>query len=251
MAGHSKWANIKHRKGRQDAKRGKIFTRIAKEITIASKEGGGDPDTNPRLRLAIQNGKSQNMPNDNITRAIKKGTGEIEGVTYEEITYEGYAPSGVAVIIETVTDNRNRTVADLRSMMGKLGGNLGESGSVAWNFERKGVITINTDGKTEDELLEHVLEASADDLEYGEDSCRIISAMENFSIANKYFEGIDNIEVTEAKLEYIPKDMAKVTDLKIAEKVLKFIDNLEDHDDVQNLFSNLEIDDSIADQLDQ
>ncbi len=251
MAGHSKWANIKHRKGRQDAKKGKIFTRIAKEITISAREGGGDPDANPRLRLAIQNGRSQNMPNENITRAIKKGTGEIEGVTYEEITYEGYAPSGVAVIIETVTDNRNRTVADLRNIMGKLGGNLGESGSVAWNFERKGVITINTDNKTEDELLEHVLEAGADDLEYGEESSRIVAAMENFSTANKYFDSVDGIEITEAKLEYIPKDMAKVTDLKTAEKVIKFIDNLEDYEDVQNLFSNMEIDDDIIEQLDQ
>jgi YebC/PmpR family DNA-binding regulatory protein len=250
MAGHSKWANIKHRKGRQDAKKGKVFTRIAKEITISAKEGGGDPDANPRLRLAIQNGRSQNMPNDNIIRAIKKGTGEIEGVTYEEITYEGYAPSGVAVIIETVTDNRNRTVAEIRSTMSKLGGNLGESGSVAWNFERKGVITINTNGKAEDELLEHVLESGADDLEYGEESCRIISSMENFSTANKYFGSAAGIEVTEAKLEYIPKDMAKVTDPKIAEKVIKFIDTLEDHDDVQNLFSNMEIDESIIDQLD-
>ena len=135
MSGHSKWANIKHRKGRQDAKKGKIFTRIAKEITIAAREGGGDPDSNARLRLAVQNGRAVNMPSDNITRAIKKGTGEIEGINYEEHTYEGYAPNGVAVILETVTDNKNRTVAEIRSKFVKMGGNLGETNSVAWNFE--------------------------------------------------------------------------------------------------------------------
>ncbi len=188
MSGHSKWANIKHRKGRQDAKRGKVFTRIAKEITIAAREGGGDPDINPRLRLAMQNGRAVNMPSDNITRAIKKGTGEIEGVNYEEHTYEGYAPNGVAVILETVTDNKNRTVAEIRSKFVKMGGNLGETNSVAWNFDRKGVITVKTGGISEDDFLDHVLASDAEDMEYDAETTRVITPMENFAVANKYFE---------------------------------------------------------------
>lgn len=249
MSGHSKWANIKHRKGRQDAKRGKMFTRIGKELTISAREGGGDPDANPRLRLAVQNARSVNMPNDNIIRAIKKGTGEIEGVTYEEITYEGYAPSGVAVILETVTDNKNRTVAEIRSMFGKLGGNLGDAGSVAWNFDRKGVITIKTNGNSEDDLLEHVLESGAEDIEYNEDISRIITPMEEFANCNKYFEE-NGFEIEEGKLEYIPQNTVKIDDVNTANKILKFIDSFEDHDDVQNLFSNFEFDDAIIDQLD-
>ncbi|MDR0926785.1 MAG: YebC/PmpR family DNA-binding transcriptional regulator [Ignavibacteria bacterium] len=249
MSGHSKWANIKHKKGKTDAKRGKVFTRISKEITIAAREGGGDPSGNPRLRLAMQNARAVNMPNDNIVKAVKKGTGEIEGVNYEEITYEGYAPNGVAVILETVTDNKKRTVAEFRSLMTKHGGNLGEANSVAWNFERKGVITISTKGKSEDQLMEVVLEAEADDLEYSEDTSRVICPMENFAIVNKYFDE-HKYEITEAKLEYIPKQTVNITDVSAAQKILKFIDIFEDHDDVQNLFYNFEIDDSIADQID-
>lgn len=248
MAGHSKWANIKHKKGKADAKRGKVFTRISKEITIAAREGGGDPDGNPRLRLAIQNGRAVNMPNDNIIRAVKKGTGEIEGVTYEEITYEGYAPNGVAVILETVTDNKKRTVSEIRSLMSKYGGNLGETNSVAWNFERKAVMSINTNSKTEEELLETVIDAGADDLEYDEETSRIICPMESFAVINKYLEE-NKFEVTEAKLEYIPKDVVNISDIDIAQKILKFIDVFEEHDDVQNVFYNFEIDDSIAEQL--
>lgn len=248
MSGHSKWANIKHRKGKQDAKRGKVFTRLGKEITISAREGGGDVDANPRLRLAVANARAVNMPGENIQRAIKKGTGELEGANYEEITYEGYAPGGVAVIVETVTDNKKRTVSDIRSIMGKLGGNMGEANSVAWNFERKGVITINSAGKSEDELLEHVLESGADDLEFDEESSRVVCPMENFAIVNKYFES-KSIEITEAKLEYVPKQTVNITDLSDAQKILKFIDGLEDNEDVQNVFSNFEIDDSIADQL--
>ena len=248
MSGHSKWANIKHKKGRADAKRGKVFTRLGKEITIAAREGGGDADANPRLRLAVQNAKSLNMPNDNIKRAIQRGTGEIEGVTYEEYTYEGYAPNGVAVIIEAVTDNKNRTVAEIRSLFSKYGGNLGETNSVAWNFDRKGVITIKTNGKSEDDLLEHVLEAEADDMEYGEESTRIICSIDSFANCNKYFDGAD-VEVEESKLEYLPKDAVNIDDPKTAQKVLKFMDVFEDHDDIQNVFSNFDIDESIMDQL--
>ncbi|GAB1372655.1 YebC/PmpR family DNA-binding transcriptional regulator [Candidatus Kapaibacterium sp.] len=249
MAGHSKWANIKHRKGRQDAIRGKIFTRLAKEITVSAKEGGGDINANPRLRLAVQNAKAVNMPNDNITRAIKKGTGEIEGVQYEEITYEGYAPNGVAIILETVTDKKIRTVAEVRALFGKMGGNMGETNSVAWNFERKGVVNIKTNGKSEEDLLEHVLESGADDLEWDDETTRIVCAMTEFGNVMKYFEE-NSFEISEGKLEYIPQNYVKVNNIDDAKKILKFIDAFEDHDDVQNLYHNMEIDDSIADQID-
>lgn len=250
MAGHSKWANIKHRKGRQDAIRGKIFTRLAKEITIAAREGGGDPDMNPRLRLAVANAKTKNMPNDNITRAIKKGTGEIEGVSYEENTYEGYAPNGVAVILETVTDNKNRTVAEIRALFNKMDGNLGETNSVAWNFERKGVIEVRNSGKSEDEMMEFVLESGAEDLQYDEENSRIICAYDNFSEVNNFFDKSE-LEISEAKLEFIPKDIVKIEDVAAAQKVMKFIDAFEDHDDVQNVFSNFEISDEVASKLEQ
>ncbi len=249
MSGHSKWANIKHRKGRQDAIRGKVFTRIAKEITIAAREGGGDVGANSRLRLAVANGRSVNMPNENITRAIKKGTGELEGVQYLEITYEGYAPNGVAVIVETVTDNRNRTVSDVRSLFGKLGGNLGELNSVAWNFERKGVVSIKTNGKSEDFLLEHVLESGAEDLEYDEDISRIISSMADFGSVYKYFED-NKFDIGESRLEFIAQNIMRIDNIDDAKKVLRCIDAFEDNDDVQNVYHNMEIDDSIADLID-
>lgn len=249
MAGHSKWANIKHRKGRQDAIRGKMFTRLAKEITISAREGGGDPGGNPRLRLAIQNARGYNMPNDNITRAIKKGTGEIEGVTYEEYTYEGYAPNGVAVIIEAVTDNKNRTVAEIRSQFGKLGGNMGETNSVAWSFDRKGVITIETAGKSEDDIMEHVLESGAEDLQFDEDTSRIICEMTDFATVSVYFEE-NGFQIKESKLEYIPQNTVNITDPDAAKKIIKFIDTFEEHDDVQNVYTNFELDDSIAGQID-
>lgn len=249
MAGHSKWANIKHRKGRQDAIRGKIFTRLAKEITVAAREGGGDIGANPRLRLAVQNAKAVNMPNDNITRAIKKGTGEIEGVNYEELTYEGYAPCGVAVILETVTDNKKRTVAEVRALFGKLGGNMGETNSVAWSFDRKGVVTVKTQGKSEDELFESVFESGAEDIEYDEEESRIICQMTDFGNVFKYFDD-KGFELGESKLEYMPQNYTKITTVEDAKKVLKFIDTFEDHDDVQNIYHNMEMDDSIADQID-
>jgi YebC/PmpR family DNA-binding regulatory protein len=248
MAGHSKWANIKHRKGRQDAKRGKVFTRLAKEITISAKEGGGDVETNPRLRLAVQNAKGVNMPMDNITRAIKKGTGEIEGVTYEEYTYEGYGPNGIAIILETVTDNKNRTVAEVRALFTKHGGNLGETNSVAWNFNRKGIITLKNNGKSEDEMMEFVLESGAEDLEYDEETSRVISTLEDFSEVNKFFEESE-FEVEESKLEYVAQNTVKISDVDSAQKIMKFIDAFEDNDDVQNVFSNVEMDDSVAEQL--
>lgn len=249
MSGHSKWANIKHRKGRQDAIRGKVFTRLAKEITISAKEGGGDQSANPRLRLAVTNARAVNMPNDNISRAIKKGTGELEGVNYIELTYEGYAPAGVAVIVETVTDNKNRTVSDVRAIFGKQGGNLGETNSVAWNFERKGVIGIKTNGKSEDELMEAVFESGAEDLEFDDDESRVICNMSDFNSVFKYFED-NKFTLSESKLEYIAQNITKITNLDDAKKVLKCIDAFEDNDDVQNVFHNMELDEAIAEQLD-
>jgi YebC/PmpR family DNA-binding regulatory protein len=249
MSGHSKWNNIKHRKGRQDAIRGKMFTRIAKEITIASREGGGDPDGNSRLRLAMLNARAANMPNDNVIRAIKKGTGEIAGAQIEEYVYEGYGPGGVAIILEVATDNKNRTFPEIRSLFTKYGGNLGESNSVAWSFDRKGVVTIKTNGKSEDELMEAVLESGAEDMEYDDESTRIICAMENYGMLNKYSQD-NNFEIEESKLEYIPQNVTKITEVELARKFMKFNDTFEDHEDVQNVFSNVEIDDSIADLLD-
>jgi YebC/PmpR family DNA-binding regulatory protein len=248
MSGHSKWANIKHRKGRQDALRGRIFTRIAKEITIAAREGGGDVDSNSRLRLAVQNGRSNNMPADNITRAIKKGTGEIEGVNYEEFTYEGYAPNGVAAIVETVSDNKNRTVANIRSLFTKMGGNLGETNSVLWNFDRKGIILIKTKGMSEDELMNHVLESGADDMEYDEEDTRIICPMVEFANVCKYFES-NGFELGESKLEYVAQNTVTIETVERARKVMRFIEVFEDNEDVQNIYTNADISDEIAEQL--
>jgi YebC/PmpR family DNA-binding regulatory protein len=236
MSGHSKWATIKRKKAATDAARGKVFTRIAKEITIAARDGGGDPAMNPRLRLAVQNAKSANMPGENINRAIKKGTGELEGVKYEEITYEAYAPNGIAMIIECVTDNRNRTVADLRHQISKNGGNMGESGSVAWMFERKGVFTVKKGTHTEDQLMEIILDAGADDLKDEEDAFEIITAVEAFDTVRKALEE-KNIPIESASLQYIAKDLITVEG-KSAQEVLKCVEAVEDYDDVQNLYTN-------------
>jgi YebC/PmpR family DNA-binding regulatory protein len=248
MSGHSKWANIKHKKAAKDSKKGKVFTRIAKEITISARDGGGDVDSNPRLRLAVQNGRAVNMPFENIKRAILKGTGELPGTSYEEITYEGFAPCGVSVIVETVTDNRNRTFAELRTAISKLGGNLGEPGSVSWNFDRKGVITIKSNGKNEDELLEIVLESGAEDLEFDDDESRVICAYEDLNICYKYFED-KKFDVTESKFEYLPKTLVEIDNLNDARRVMKFMDNIEDFEDSQNVFGNFDIPDSIMEQL--
>ena len=250
MSGHSKWANIKHKKAAKDAKRGKVFTRITKEMTIAAREGGGDPDMNPRLRLAVQNAKAENMPQENIKRAIQKGTGELEGAQYEEITYEGFAPLGISVILETVTDNRNRTVSEVRSLFGKMGGNLGDAGAVAWNFDRKGVVTVNTNNLSEDDMLELVLEAGAEDMDYSDDSTRIISAPDMLMACNKFFTE-KKFEVIETKFDYLPKTIVKIENLNDARRVIKFIDTMEDYDDVQNLYSNFEVSDEIMEELDK
>ncbi len=204
MSGHSKWATIKRKKAATDSARGKVFTKIIKEITIASRDGGGDPDANPRLRLAIQTAKSNNMPQENITRAIKKGTGELEGVRYEEITYEAYAPGGIAVIIESVTDNKNRTVAELRHLISKKNGNLAESGSVSWMFERKGVVNVEKENVKEDDLMEVILDAGADDLKSEGDYYEVIAPIENFEKVRKAIED-KSYKIESASIQYLAK----------------------------------------------
>ncbi|BDQ03795.1 YebC/PmpR family DNA-binding transcriptional regulator [Ignavibacterium sp.] len=242
MSGHSKWATIKRKKAALDAKKGKIFTKLIKEITIAARQGGGDPAGNPRLRLAIDNAKSENMPAENIERAIKKATGELEGVTYHELTYEGYGPAGVAMLVEVATDNKNRTVAEVRHIFSKHGGSLGETGSVAWMFERKGVITIPKQDKSEDDILAIVLDAGADDLQTEEEFYEITTSIENFEPVRKALQE-NNLKVDNASLQWIAKNTIEVKG-EDAEKVMKLIEALEDCDDVQNVYSNADIDEA-------
>ncbi|WP_337865418.1 YebC/PmpR family DNA-binding transcriptional regulator [Ignavibacterium sp.] len=242
MSGHSKWATIKRKKAALDAKKGKIFTKLIKEITIAARQGGGDPAGNPRLRLAIDNAKSENMPAENIERAIKKATGELEGVTYHELTYEGYGPAGVAMLVEVATDNKNRTVAEVRHIFSKQGGSLGETGSVAWMFERKGVITVPKQNKSEDDILAIVLDAGADDLQTEEEFYEITTSVENFEVVRKALQE-NNLKVDNASLQWIAKNTLEVKG-EDAEKVMKLIEALEDCDDVQNVYSNADIDES-------
>ncbi|HMN48384.1 MAG TPA: YebC/PmpR family DNA-binding transcriptional regulator [Ignavibacteriaceae bacterium] len=239
MSGHSKWATIKRKKAVLDSKRGKIFTKLIKEITIAAREGGGDPNGNPRLRLAIDNAKSQNMPQENIERAIKKATGELEGVTYHELTYEGYGPAGVALLVEVATDNKNRTVAEVRHLFSKNGGSMGETGSVAWMFDRKGIITLPAEGRKEDEVMEVVLEAGADDLSTEEDYFEVQTSVEAFETVRRALAD-KGFKIENASLQWIAKNLIEVKGEE-AEKVLKIIEALEDVDDVQNVYSNADI----------
>jgi len=241
MSGHSKWATTKRKKAVIDAKRGKMFTKLIKEITIAAREGGGDPAGNPRLRLAIDNAKSANMPQDNIDRAIKKATGELEGVSYHEFTYEGYAHAGIAVIVEVATDNKNRTVAEVRHVFSKGGGALGESGSVSWMFERKGIITLPNQSKPEDEIMEIILDAGADDLQNEDDFYEIQTTLETFEPVRKALAN-KNFTFENASLQWIAKNSVRVSG-EDAEKVIKLIEALEDLDDVQNVYSNADFDD--------
>ena len=246
MSGHSKWANIQHRKGRQDAKRGKEFTKAAKEIIIAAKNGG-DPASNSRLRAAIAAAKSINLPKDKIEAAIRKGTGQDAGGDIIEINYEGYGPGGVAVIVETATDNRNRTVAEIRHLMSKGGGSMGENGCVSWKFERKGVIQFSKEKYTEDQLMEAALEAGADDLRDEGDVWEIQTAMADFNAVREAFEAA-GLEMISAELNQVPQTTMEV-DLETARKLLRFIELLEDNDDVQNVYSDADISDEIMDQL--
>jgi YebC/PmpR family DNA-binding regulatory protein len=239
MSGHSKWHSIKHKKGALDAKRGKLFTKLIKEITVAARSGGGDLAGNARLRKAVSDAKGANMPNDTIDRAIRRGTGEEEGVHYEEITYEGYGPRGVALMVESMTDNRNRTVAEIRHIFSKNGGNLGESGSVGWMFEKKGYIVIGKSAKPEEELFDLAIEAGADDLRDDEDNFEIITAPENFESVLAAIKGA-SIEPQVAEIEMVPQNYIKLEG-QDARQMLKLMEALEDHDDVQKVSANFDI----------
>jgi YebC/PmpR family DNA-binding regulatory protein len=240
MSGHSKWATIKRKKGALDAKRGKMFTKLIKELTIAAREGGGDPAGNPRLRLAIDNAKAANMPSDNVDRAIKKATGELEGVTYHELTYEGYGPAGIAVLVEVATDNKNRIVAEIRHLFTKYGGSMGENGSVSWMFDKKGIITLPKQGISEDDLMELILDAGAEDLHSEEDYYEIQTPLESFESVRKVIAD-KKLTVENASLHRIARNTIPVSG-EDAEKVMRLIESFEDNDDVQNVYSNADID---------
>lgn len=238
MAGHSKWANIKHKKAKEDAKRGKVFTKLIKEITVAARDGGGDPSANPRLRLLMEKAKHANMPSDNMQRAIKKGTGELEGVNYESITYEGYGPAGVAVIVEALTDNKNRTIADVRHVFSKCGGNIGSDGSVAWMFGRKAVLELTECDKSEDDLLEIFIDHNIDDIILSEGHARIVGQSDEL-FAMKTTGEEAGLTVASAELEWVPNTMASVDDQEKEEKVYTFLERLDELDDVQNVYANI------------
>ncbi|MEO2068829.1 MAG: YebC/PmpR family DNA-binding transcriptional regulator [Desulfurobacteriaceae bacterium] len=239
MAGHSKWANIRHRKAAQDAKRGKLYTKLAREITVAAREGGGDPEFNPRLRAAIEKAKKFNMPKENIERAIKRGTGEIAGETYEEVTYEGYGPGGVAIIVKCLTDNRNRTASEVRHAFSKHGGNLGTSGCVSWMFERKGVIKVSAEKFDEETVMMAAIDAGADDVVREDEHFVVYTQPQDLENVRKAL--IDGgVEVEEAKLDLIPTTTTRVEG-ETAEKVLKLLMALEDLDDVQEVYSNFDM----------
>lgn len=238
MAGHSKWANIKHKKAKEDAKRGKVFTKLIKEITVAARDGGGDPATSPRLRLLIEKAKHANMPAENMMRAIKKGTGELEGVSYESVTYEGYGPSGVAVIVEALTDNKNRTVADVRHVFSKGGGNLGGDGAVSWMFGHKAVLMVAAGDKTEDDLLEIFIDHNIDDIIVNDEHVRVIGDHSEL-YAMKTTAEQAGLTVESAELEWVPNTMAQVSDEATEEKVYNFLEHLDELDDVQHVFANI------------
>jgi YebC/PmpR family DNA-binding regulatory protein len=242
MSGHSKWHSIKHKKGATDAKRGKLFTKFIKEITVAARTGGGDPDSNARLRKAILDAKAGNMPNDTIDRAVRRGTGAEEGVHYEEITYEGYGPGGVALLIEAVTDNRNRTVAEIRHMFSKNGGNLGEAGSVGWLFEKKGYIVVEKAAKPEEELFDIAIEAGADDLRDDEDNFEIITSPESFERVQEAIKSA-GIEPQVAEVSMVPQTYVQLAG-NDARQMLKLMEAIEDHDDVQKVHANFDIDEA-------
>jgi YebC/PmpR family DNA-binding regulatory protein len=240
MSGHSKWSTIKHKKGAADAKRGKIFTRIIKEMTIAARLGGGDAEGNPRLRAAVAEAKANNMPKDNIERAIKRGTGEIEGAAYEEVTYEGYGPGGVAIIVEALTDNGNRTTPEIRHAFEKNGGNLGTPGSVKFQFERKGYFAVEKSAADEDKLMEIAIEAGADDLQSDDaDVYEIFTSPETFEAVRQALES-NKIPTVEAKLGMIPANYVSLDESK-SRQAMKLLEALDDHDDVQNVWSNFDI----------
>jgi YebC/PmpR family DNA-binding regulatory protein len=242
MSGHSKWHTIKHKKGAADAKRGKIFTRLIKELTVAARSGGGDPDMNPRLRTVIAEAKQHNMPAENIKRAIRRGTGEEEGVSYEEVTYEAYGPGGVAILIETLTDNRNRTVGEMRHMLTKHGGNLGETNSVGWMFEKKGLVTIAKAKVGEEALMAAVLEAGADDMTPDGDNWEVVSSPEAHPVVVEAIAAL-GVEPDTAQVLMLPQNYVKLEGQQ-ARQMLKLMESLEDHDDTKHVWSNFDIEEA-------
>ena len=242
MSGHNKWSSIKRKKAANDAKKGQIFTKIAKELTMAAKNGS-DPDSNAALRVALEKAKSVNMPKDNIEKAIKKGTGELPGVVFEEVTYEGYAPHGVALLIHTITDNKNRTTAAIRHILTRYGGNLGENGCVAWNFDKKGQIFIKKEFTDEDSLMEIAMEAGAEDLKTEDDGFYVICDYKDFFTVNDAIKKA-GIPIENAEITFIPQNTVKLPEDQ-TKKVLKFLEILDDEDDIQNVYSNLDIPDNI------
>ncbi len=247
MSGHNRWSKIKHKKAAMGASKGTLFTKVIKEITVAARMGGGDPNGNARLRSAIVAAREANMPADNITRAIKKGTGELEGVNYEEATYEGYGPNGVALIVQCLTDNKNRTAGEVRFLFTRGGGNMGDSGSVGWMFERRGTIDVKP-GPTEDQVLEVALDAGALDVITHSDGFEVRTEPNDL---HKVVQALEkkSLQLGEQKIAFIPKEPVRVEQLEDAQKILKAVDLLEDNDDVQVVFGNFEVDDRLVDQL--
>jgi YebC/PmpR family DNA-binding regulatory protein len=248
MSGHSKWSTIKHKKGAADAKRGKIFTKLIKEIMISARMGGGNIDGNPRLRAAVLAAKAENMPKDNIERAIKKGTGGMEGVNYEETRYEGYGPGGVAVLVDVLTDNRNRAASDIRHIFSKNGGSLGEAGCVAWMFSKKGSIVFNKEKVAEEELMEVALEAGADDVRDEEDQFEVITSLESYSDVKAAFDE-KGFAYDLAEITMVPQTTVRVEEEKVAGQILRLMDALDDCDDVQNAYANFDIPDEILNNI--
>jgi len=247
MSGHSKWSTIKHKKAAIDSKRGRIFTKIIKEITVAARMGGGDADSNPRLRTAIASAKAVNMPGDNIDRAVKKGTGELPGVSYEEVTYEGYGVGGVAVLVEALTDNRNRTVAEIRTIFTKAGGSLGEAGCVSWMFDKRGLIIVSAEGVVEDTLMEIALDAGAEDMSQDGGVFEITTAPGSLEAVREAIEA-KGVRIESAEVTMIPKTTTKL-DEESARKMLKFMDNMDDQDDVQKVYANFDIADEVMEKI--
>ena len=247
MSGHNKWSSIKHRKGAQDAKRGKIFTKLIKEITVAARAGGGDIDANPRLRSAVAAAKVENMPKDNIERAIKKGSGDLEGVSYEENSYEGYGPGGAAILVESLTDNKNRAVAEIRHIFNKYGGNMGENGCVAWMFDKKGYLRVDKAAVAEEKLMEIALEAGADDVVEDDDSFEVTTEPQDFEGVKEALEGA-GIPFSDAEVTMLPQTLNPLTGAE-AERMLKLMEAMEDCDDVQKVYTNADIPDDMVNAL--
>ncbi|ABW66181.1 YebC/PmpR family DNA-binding transcriptional regulator [Desulfosudis oleivorans] len=244
MSGHNKWSSIKHKKGAADAKRGKVFTKLIKEITLAARTGGGDPDGNPRLRTAIAAAKDENMPKDNIERAIKKGTGDLEGVNYEENTYEGYGPGGAAVLVESLTDNKNRAVSEIRHIFSKHNGNMGENGCVAWMFDKKGYIEVEKSAAEEDHLMEVAIEAGAEDVRESDDTFEVITEVEDLETVRQALDGA-SIQYAFAEITMLPQTMVDLDD-KTSEQMIRLLDALDDCEDVQKVYTNASLSDSVG-----